>query len=140
MASGKEGGGEVEVTAGAEAEAVARWEVGVGDSEMGLGLKLVSALLFSTDPSKAELKIIGDGEGDENVRVLVLQVMGAMGSSFNASVTGAVQTRLLPSEPLSLTAQKHVRPSRNPRPRSRYRRVHSHIYLHPHFHPPASLG
>jgi hypothetical protein len=85
MASGKEEGAEGEVMA--EAEAVARSEVGA--EELGVGLKLVSALLF-TDPRMAKLKIIGNGEGDEDAGVLVLQVMGVMRSSFNASVTGAV--------------------------------------------------
>jgi hypothetical protein len=50
-------------------------------------MEVASALLF-TDQRKAELEGVGDGERerDEDAGGLVLQVMGAMGSSFDASV------------------------------------------------------
>jgi hypothetical protein len=59
MVSGKEEG--VEGKVAAEAEAVVRSEVGVGEVEVQVGVVLV--LLFR-DPKKAELKRIGGGEGD----------------------------------------------------------------------------
>jgi hypothetical protein len=66
VASGKEGG-EVEVTA--EAEAVARSELGVG--EAGVALEVVSALLL-TDQGRTELEGDGDGGSDEDADAGVL--------------------------------------------------------------------
>jgi hypothetical protein len=125
MASGKEKRAEGKVAA--EAGTMVRSEVGVG--EVGLQMKVVLGLVFG-DPRKAELKRIGDEEGDEDAGVLVMQVMGVMGASLNASVTGAIQTRL-PLGNWSLTTQKRVLPSPNGRPRSRDCQVHSHTYIHP---------
>jgi hypothetical protein len=127
MAIGKEEVGEVEVTA--EAEAVTRWEV---------EWDWKSCLRTRGRPSWKKLGM--EREGDEDAGVLMLEIMGVMGALFNASVTGAVQTQLLPLELWSLTTQKRVPPSPNPRPISRHRRVHSHIYPRPHIHPPANLG
>jgi hypothetical protein len=69
MALRKEEGGEVEVMA--EAEAVARWKVGI--RKVGVVLEVVSALLF-TGQGRTELEGAGDGESDEDedAGVLVL--------------------------------------------------------------------
>jgi hypothetical protein len=64
--SGEEG---AEIEMGAEAEAVVR--SGVGVREVGMRVEVVLGLLFG-GPRKAELKRIGDGEGDEDAGVLVL--------------------------------------------------------------------
>ena len=112
MASGKEVGVEAEVAS----EAVGRSEVGVGEAGVGLG---VASVLMFTDQRIAEPEDVvdGEGEGAGDAGVLVLQVMGVMESSLNTSVTGAVQTRLSPMEPLSLTTQRRVPPSPSPKPK-----------------------
>jgi hypothetical protein len=76
----------------------------------------VALVLLFTDQSKAEMDCVGDGEaeGDKEAKVLVLQVMGVIESSFNTSVAGAVETRLLPFKRLSVTTQERVPPSPDP--------------------------
>jgi hypothetical protein len=48
-----------------------RGEMGGGMGEVGVGLEVVSALLFM-DQGKTELEGAGDGEGDEDAGLMVL--------------------------------------------------------------------
>jgi hypothetical protein len=62
-------------------------KIGVGSRRGGSGIGSVLTLLL-TDQGRTELEGDGNGESDEDedAGVLVLQAIGAMGSSFDASV------------------------------------------------------
>jgi hypothetical protein len=137
LVSGKEEGAEFEVAA----EAVVRSEIGEGEVGVGVGWVSCQYCCF-TAQRKAELDGAGDAEaeGDDDAEVLVLQVIGVIGSSFNTSVAGVVETRLLPLEPLNVTTQEHVPPSPDPSTstRLRCRRAHPQDHPCPRIYPPTS--